>query len=721
MRILQAALFGVVAYLFFVVPVFAQAAVEPDRWVQIADPGFNAAATENDYATAIHDAVEIGDRLFVSTDYGMFYTTDTVAWTRLDIGDVGRFETTDTQVFVTRTFDRSSSNLPANVLRCSISTGCDSASEWTEIADDGFGQGDDVVAALDLEVIGDRLFSLWFGTHTDGRDGSIIASCPLAECVEQSDWTTLLTADEFTDRFGPLTSEGSTGSFLKNVDGRLWVGRYRGTTSGVCELSTGCDEGSDYVTAPVRGQNNLTHAPIRYNGKWLFPTSSVGIVMCDDVEDCLNQSEDDVIASVDFGAGESLTGSFFHLAVYEDTLYAAVSAVDGQNNSYVLLYQCSSTCASDADWEQISENQFGLPNDVDMVGSFYHPWAYVLGVHESFGGLLVGTEPPPGGASLLFAYALDDTYQHRANKIFTSRANSGTAQIKGFSSRGTVLSSTDFNAYDGIASGGARMALCDIDQDGEGELVVGASRGGGPHVRVFERDGSRRPISFFAFHPDFRGGIDVGCADTDGDGKDEVVASQFSGGQGWVKVYRYNNTQEVIGTWNAFGSPEVGATVTGCDIDADGTDEICVGAGQGGGPQVRVFEPDGTVKPIQFFAFHPDSRTGVDVAAGDVDGDGKDEIVTAQLRGGQGWVKVYRYSNQRPVLGEWNAFGEPESGANVEVADIDGNGILDVLVGMNDTGSKVKSYTYQGTDLLRTFDAYEVGFTGGALPVAGRY
>ena len=58
------------------------------------------------------------------------------------------------------------------------------------------------------------------------------------------------------------------------------------------------------------------------------------------------------------------------------------------------------------------------------------------------------------------------------------------------------------------------------------------------------------------------------------------------------------------------------------DVDQDGKDEVIVGAGEGGGPQIRVFEANGERKPIQFFAFHPSSRSGVDVAAADVNGDG---------------------------------------------------------------------------------------------------
>jgi hypothetical protein len=54
-------------------------------------------------------------------------------------------------------------------------------------------------------------------------------------------------------------------------------------------------------------------------------------------------------------------------------------------------------------------------------------------------------------------------------------------------------------------------------------------------------------------------------------------------------------------------------------------------AGAGGGPHVKVY--DGTDKTLQsFFAFPADANgmeSGVRVGCGDVDGDGRDDLVTA--------------------------------------------------------------------------------------------
>jgi hypothetical protein len=70
-----------------------------------------------------------------------------------------------------------------------------------------------------------------------------------------------------------------------------------------------------------------------------------------------------------------------------------------------------------------------------------------------------------------------------------------------------------------------------------------------------------------------------------------------------------------------------GVNVAAADINGDGLAEIITGAGAGGGPHVRYFNHRGEFIN-HFFAYDKDLRTGVQVAAGDLDGDGLAEIIT---------------------------------------------------------------------------------------------
>jgi hypothetical protein len=109
-----------------------------------------------------------------------------------------------------------------------------------------------------------------------------------------------------------------------------------------------------------------------------------------------------------------------------------------------------------------------------------------------------------------------------------------------------------------------RVTAGDVDHDGKDEIITGAGPGGGPHVRVFEADGSPKPTWFFAFHKDFRGGIDVASTDIDSDGKDEIIVSQASQGQAWIKIYRYNSEKTICANFLAYCDCfEGGAAVAG--------------------------------------------------------------------------------------------------------------------------------------------------------------
>ena len=73
------------------------------------------------------------------------------------------------------------------------------------------------------------------------------------------------------------------------------------------------------------------------------------------------------------------------------------------------------------------------------------------------------------------------------------------------------------------------------------------------------------------------------------------------------------------------------STVAAADVTGDGVAEIITGAGPGGGPHVRV---DGLQQQkvlggwLKFYADDAEFTGGVFVAGGDVDGDGRAEVIT---------------------------------------------------------------------------------------------
>jgi hypothetical protein len=105
-----------------------------------------------------------------------------------------------------------------------------------------------------------------------------------------------------------------------------------------------------------------------------------------------------------------------------------------------------------------------------------------------------------------------------------------------------------FFAFDPSFRGGVRVAAGNLGgSDNRDEMVVAADAGGGPHVRVFElaRTGIATPIAsplgdFFAFEPEFAGGVRVAAGELDGNvsNGDELVVAAGRGGGPRVKVYR---------------------------------------------------------------------------------------------------------------------------------------------------------------------------------------
>src|SRR5205823_6209278 len=105
-------------------------------------------------------------------------------------------------------------------------------------------------------------------------------------------------------------------------------------------------------------------------------------------------------------------------------------------------------------------------------------------------------------------------------------------------------------------------------------------------------------------------------------------------------------------------------------------------ADAGGGPDVKILNADGSFR-AGFFAYAMSFTGGVRVAVGDVNGDGRAEIITGAGAGGGANVTVYQFNNgQAQVLQSYFAFDMSFAGGIfVGAGDVNGDCKADVIAG----------------------------------------
>ncbi len=179
-----------------------------------------------------------------------------------------------------------------------------------------------------------------------------------------------------------------------------------------------------------------------------------------------------------------------------------------------------------------------------------------------------------------------------------------------------------FFAYDSMFTGGVFVACADLDNDGRAEIITGAGPGGEPHVRAFRVISNvsvEEVASFLAYASTFGGGVFVGAGDVNGDGRAEIITGAGPGGGPRVWVWKVDGTTvtRMVGFFAYDSMFTGGVRVAAADLDGDGRAEVITGAGPGGGPQVASFSVVGGVvmtQELSFFAYDPSFTGGVFVA-----------------------------------------------------------------------------------------------------------
>jgi hypothetical protein len=252
-------------------------------------------------------------------------------------------------------------------------------------------------------------------------------------------------------------------------------------------------------------------------------------------------------------------------------------------------------------------------------------------------------------------------------------------------------------------------------------LVTGAGPGGGPHVRLLAAVGETLSeiAGFYAYDPSFAGGVAVAIGDVEATPGPEIVTAPGPGGGPHVRIFRSDGTP----TGTAFMAYEPsfsgGVRVATCDVDGDGRQEIVTAPGPGGGPHVRVWSLAGgdLTEVASFMAYDPAFGGGVFVACADLDGDGRAELITGADAGGGPHVRVFSLDGGLTERFGFFAF-DPSfaGGARVAAADLEGDGRATLVVGAGPGGGPhVRAFRLVAGILQEVagFYAYDPSFAGG--------
>jgi hypothetical protein len=248
-----------------------------------------------------------------------------------------------------------------------------------------------------------------------------------------------------------------------------------------------------------------------------------------------------------------------------------------------------------------------------------------------------------------------------------------------------------------------RVAIGDLTGDGIPDLVLGAGEGGGPVIRGIDGVTGNTLFQFFAYETTFRGGVYVAVADLNHDGKAEIIVGAGQGGGPRVRVYSGGGF-ELMADFLAFESTFRGG-VTVAAGRSGYTGFIAVGSGVGGGGLVKLYSGAG-----ELFASHAvfddNYRGGVSIAVGDVTGDDADELILGKLRQA---TEVAIMTTEGHWLNHWMTRGKRSTGVQVGVVPAKSGQPAYVLAGVVDSAAAVGLYNVEGTRVG--------GLVGSDLPV----
>ncbi len=307
----------------------------------------------------------------------------------------------------------------------------------------------------------------------------------------------------------------------------------------------------------------------------------------------------------------------------------------------------------------------------------------------------------------LYNFCVCDFNRDGRNDIITT--HTATQKVGILQNNTTTIDAVSFTRPNpaSIKAGRTRWVRCgDLNGDGMPDLVFTFSNQSSNKNRIviYQNTGiagqditfeSESEAAFYALKGTQGGRMDI--RDLDGDGKPEVVVADLNG-NGGVSIFQNNSTlsdisfqtQPILPFANHSINP-VGVTgVDVDDLDGDGKPDLVA---NNGGQTVLAFANTSMPGTIAFSAPIELASSEIrNLKLGDMDGDGKTDVVVSS----EGYVGVFRNVTDTAGVAftreaKFNAGGPKLLYLGLDLADMNGNGLLDVIIANENSFPKLVS------------------------------
>ncbi len=223
---------------------------------------------------------------------------------------------------------------------------------------------------------------------------------------------------------------------------------------------------------------------------------------------------------------------------------------------------------------------------------------------------------------------------------------------------------------------------------------------------------------FHSFNADLEGrGIYINPVDFDRDGLTDIATGGINKGK---DMLIYNTNREAIGKIISNGDDQ-GVLIAFGDVDADNDFEIMV-TNQSADDTVNLYESDGkAVRALNVL----NGKNRINIATGDVDGDGVDELIVVLADNAHdNDNNVFIFDENAKLMDNFKATPNPDTntkGLTVTVGDVNGDGKAEIVVAESQaqTAYGVAVYDNKG-NLQKRFNAFSGSDDGAQNPAASQ-